>query len=116
MSKELQPLSEDPDNKAGAGSAPKTESPLVIPKQEQPVAIIPRNEVPPKQVKRCGSAHFCTGTGCGGGGNTRARTVTYTPYISCPRVAPFPAGGSRLIASDAELAAAQPASRLAASR
>eukprot|EP00198_Chlamydomonas_reinhardtii_P007590 XP_001696927.1 predicted protein [Chlamydomonas reinhardtii] len=55
MSKELQPLSEDPDNKAGAGSAPKTESPLVIPKQEQPVAIIPRNEVPPKQEVRASS-------------------------------------------------------------
>ncbi|KAG2439207.1 hypothetical protein HXX76_004570 [Chlamydomonas incerta] len=55
MSKELQPLSEDPDNKGGAGSVPKAEAPLVIPKQEQPVTIIPRNEAPPKQEVRAAS-------------------------------------------------------------
>ncbi|KAG2453606.1 hypothetical protein HYH02_001824 [Chlamydomonas schloesseri] len=52
MSKELQPLSEDPDSKGGSGTAPTAQSPQVIPKQEQPVTIIPRNVAPPKQEVR----------------------------------------------------------------
>ncbi|KXZ52846.1 hypothetical protein GPECTOR_8g229 [Gonium pectorale] len=45
MSKELQPLAEDPDQQKGSsGSVPKEDSrPVVIPKQDQPVVVVPRN-------------------------------------------------------------------------
>ncbi|GFR43751.1 hypothetical protein Agub_g4863 [Astrephomene gubernaculifera] len=51
MAKELQPLSEDPDQQKGAtGTAPKTSSPAIIPKHEQPVVVVPRNTEPEKKA------------------------------------------------------------------
>ncbi|GIL46676.1 hypothetical protein Vafri_3606 [Volvox africanus] len=48
MAKELQPLSEDPDQQKGAvASSPKDRAtPVVIPQHEQPVVVVPRNTQP----------------------------------------------------------------------